>query len=80
VVEDLDDLEVGVVGERQRHVAGAEAGVDAAVDEARAEQVTDAFGRRGQAIGSGCEGQVVETHAVIVDGAVRVHQSGALVS
>ena len=33
VVEHLDDLEVGVVGQRQDHVAGAEAGVDATVDE-----------------------------------------------
>ena len=38
MVEDLDDLEVGVVGQRQDRVAGAEAGVDAAGRELLAQQ------------------------------------------
>ena len=42
VVEHLDDLDVGAGGQRQHHVAGAEAGVDAAVAELLAEQRADA--------------------------------------
>ncbi len=38
VVEHLDDLEVGAVGQRHDHVAGAEAGVHPAVGERAAEQ------------------------------------------
>jgi hypothetical protein len=34
VVECCDDLEIGATGERENEVAGAEAGVDAAVGEA----------------------------------------------
>ena len=64
VVEHLDDLEVGVAGQRQDHVAGAEAGMHAAVDEVRAEQSPEALGGAGQAIGSGGEGEVVQAHAV----------------
>ena len=45
VVERLDDLEVGAVGERQGHVAGAEARVDAAVGELAPEQCPDALRR-----------------------------------
>ena len=67
MVEDLDHFEVGVVRERQHHVARPEPRVHAAVHELGAEQGADAFGRRDQAIGSGGEGQVVETHEVIVD-------------
>ena len=43
VVEHLDDLEVGAVGQRQDHVAGPEPRVDAAVDELLAEQAPDAL-------------------------------------
>ena len=42
MVEHLDDLEVGAGGQRQHHVAGAEAGVDAAVAELLTEQRADA--------------------------------------
>jgi hypothetical protein len=80
VVEHLDDLEVGVVGQRQDHVAGAEARVHAAVDEGRAEKGTDALRRRDQPTGSGGEREVVETHAEIVDGHRATHQSGVAIS
>ena len=45
MVEDLDDLEVGVAGQRQDHVAGAEARVDAAVDERPRRAVPRCAGR-----------------------------------
>ena len=45
VVEHLDDLEVGVVGQRQDHVAGAEARVHAAVGERRGRAVPRCAGR-----------------------------------
>ena len=80
VVEHVDDLEVGVVGQRQHHVAGAEARVHAAVEERGAEQLADAFGRGGQAVGSGGEGQVVETHEEIVNGHWHRDKSGVGVS
>ena len=66
VVEHLDDLEVGVVRQRQDHVAGAEAGVHAAVGEVLAEQSPDALGGAGEAIRSGCEGEMVQAHAQIL--------------
>ena len=50
VVEHLDDLEVGVVGQRQDHVAGPEPRVDATVDEVLAEQPPDALGGAGEAV------------------------------
>ena len=43
VVEDLDDLEVGAVGQGQDRVAGAEAGVDATADELLAQQGREAL-------------------------------------
>ena len=63
VVEHLDDLEVGVVGERQDHVAGPEARVHAPVDEVLAEQSPDALGGAGEAVRSGGVGEVVQAHA-----------------
>ena len=66
VVEDLDDLHVDPAGQRQGHVAGAEAGMDAAVDELRPEQPADALGGAGESIRSGCEADVVQAHDQIV--------------
>ena len=63
VVEDLDDLEVGVVGQRQDHVAGPEAGVDATIDELTAEQPPDALGGAGEAVRAGGEAEMVQAHA-----------------
>ena len=80
VVEDLDHLEVGVVGQRQHHVAGAEPRVHATVDELGAQQTADALCRRGQAVGSGGEREVVEAHAEIVNGESPANQSGVGVS
>ena len=83
MVEHLDDLEVGVVGQRQDHVAGAEARVHAAVDERRPEQLPDALGRGGQAVRSGGEGEMVQAHAEILNTrpfAPRQRGSGVLTS
>ena len=55
VVEHLDDLEVGVVRQRQDHVAGPEARVHATVDEVTAEQPPDALGGAGEAVRAGGE-------------------------
>ena len=66
VVEHLDDLEVDVAGERQDHVAGAEAGVHASGREVRAEQPPDALGGAGESIRSGGEADVVQAHAEIL--------------
>ena len=63
VVEHLDDLEVGAVGQRQDHVAGAEARVHAAVDEVPAEQSPEALGGAGEAVRSGGVGEMVQAHA-----------------
>ena len=77
VVEHLDDLEVDVAGERQDHVAGAEARVHAAVGEVRAEQPPDALGGAGKSIRSGGEADVVQAHAEILDTASeRVRHRG----
>ena len=70
VVEDLDDLHVDVAGQRQGHVAGAEAGMDAPVDEVGAEQPPDALGGAGKSIRSGGEADVVQAHDQIL---VRAH-------
>ena len=43
VVEDLDDLEVGAVGQREDRVAGAEAGVDSAGGELLTEQLRESL-------------------------------------
>ena len=55
VVEHLDHLEVGVVGQRQDHVAGPESRVDTSVDELTAEQPPDALGGAGEAVRAGGE-------------------------
>ena len=55
VVEHLDDFEVGVVGERQDHVAGPEPRVHATLDELTAEQPPDALGGAGEAVRAGGE-------------------------
>jgi hypothetical protein len=55
VVEHLDDLEVGVAGQRQDHVASAEAGVHPAIVEFSTEQSPDALGGAGETIRSCCE-------------------------
>ena len=80
MVEDLDHLEVGVVGERQHHVASTEPRVHATVDEVGAQQTADALCCRSQAIGSGGEREVVEAHAEIVNGESLSDQSGVVVS
>ena len=66
VVEDLDDLHVDAAGQRQDHVAGAEAGMDPTVDEVRAEQPPDALGGAGKSIRSGGEADVVQAHDQIL--------------
>ena len=63
VVEDLDDLEVGALGQGQDRVAGAEAGVDAAAGELLAEQCREALRRARESPGTGSEDDVIETHA-----------------
>ena len=50
MVEDLDDLEVGVSGQGQDHVAGAESWVDAAIGELPPKQGPDARGSAAEAI------------------------------
>ena len=80
MVEDVDHLEVGVVGQRQHHVAGAEPRVHLTVDEFGAQQTADALCRRGQAIGSGGEREMVEAHAEIVNAESSADQSGVPVS
>jgi hypothetical protein len=66
MVEDLHHLQVGVVRERQDHVAGPEAGVHTPVDEVTAEQPPDALGGAGEAVRAGGETQVVQAHAGIL--------------
>ena len=67
MVQDLDDLEVGAVGQRQDHVAGAEARVHSAVGELLAQQAPEALGGAGQAVRSGGVGEMVQAHAGILD-------------
>src|SRR3954447_5207933 len=62
VVEDLDDLDVGSLGERQDHVAGSETRVDAAVVEVLAEQGADAVGSPPEPFGPGCVRDMVQAH------------------
>ena len=62
MVEHLDDLEVGAVAQRQHHVAGAEARVDAAVEELLAEQVTEATGGARQSVRAGGVREMVQAH------------------
>ena len=76
VVEHLDDLEVGVVGQRQDHVAGAEARVDATVGELLAEQPPEALGGAGEAVRAGGVGEVVQAHAGILGNRPRASDSG----
>ena len=66
MVQHLDDLEVGVAGERQDHVAGAEAWVHAAVDEVLAEQSPESLGGAGEAIRSCGEREMVQAHMEIL--------------
>ena len=67
MVEHLDDLEVGVVGQRQDHVAGAEARVHTAVLERRPEKCSEPLGSPGQSVRAGGEGEMVEAHTEIVN-------------
>ena len=62
VVEHLDDLEVATAGEREDPVAGAEAWVEAAVDEAAAQLPAEPPGRLVETLGSRGEGQVIQLH------------------
>ena len=62
VVEDLDDLEVLAAGEREDAVAGAEARVEAAVDEPPAQLPAEPPRRLVQALGPGGEREVVQLH------------------
>lgn len=66
VVKDLHDLHVGVTGQRQGDVAGAEARVHPTVDEVRAEQPPDALGGAGKSIRSGGEADVIQAHDQIL--------------
>ena len=67
VVEALDHLDVGACAERQHHVAGAEAGVDAAVEERFSEQVPQPSCGAGEPVRSGGVREMVQAHSVIVD-------------
>ena len=68
VVEVLDHpaSDKAPFGQRQGHVAGAEARVDATIDEVGAEQPPDALGGAGKSIRSGGEADVVQAHAEIL--------------
>jgi hypothetical protein len=62
VVEDLHQLEVHVVEQRQDTVAGAEPRVDAAVVELLTEQVRESRCGAGKSAGTGGEDEMVEAH------------------
>src|SRR5688572_7089613 len=62
VVEDLDELEVGAVGERKDPVAGAEAGVHTTVLELLAEELRETRCGAGKSPRAGGEDDVVEAH------------------
>ena len=62
MVENLDDLEVGRVGQREDHVASAETRVDAPVGEVLPQQATDPPRRGREAIGCGGVREMVQTH------------------
>jgi hypothetical protein len=62
VVQDLDDLEVVVVRERDDHVAGTEARVDPALDCLDPERVGDPLRRGQKAVGFAGIRNVVHTH------------------
>jgi hypothetical protein len=66
VVEHLDDLEVGVVGQGEHAVAGPEARVDAPVDELTPEHLADALGSPGESVRASGVGDVVQAHARIL--------------
>ncbi len=66
MVEDLHHLQVGVVRERQDHVAGPESRMDTAVDEVTAEQPPDALGGAGEAVRAGGEAEMVQAHGGIL--------------
>ena len=66
VVEHLDDLEVGVLRQRQDHVASTEPRMHAPVDEVCSEQLADALGGTGKTVGSGGVGEMVQAHDQIL--------------
>ncbi len=66
VVEHLDQLHVLAARQRQHHVAGAEPGVHATVDERRTEQLRETTGRPGQSVGTDRVRDMVETHGHIL--------------
>ncbi|GAA4701177.1 hypothetical protein GCM10023349_17730 [Nocardioides conyzicola] len=80
MVQDLDDLEVGVTGEGQDHVAGAEARVHPAVHEVLAEQSPESLGGAGEAIWSCGEREMVQAHVEILGALVTVADTGVGVS
>ena len=76
VVEDLHDLHVLAVAEREHHVAGAEARVRAAVEERRAESRGE-LGHGGvEAGGAGGVREVVEVHGPFLPDGPRLPTTG----
>src|SRR5690606_20989871 len=66
VVEDLDDLDVPLVRERQDHVAGAEARMQTTIDRCDPEGLTKALSSGLDTALVGCKGDVVNAHGGIV--------------
>lgn len=69
VVEHLDHFEVDPAIERKDPVAGSESGVQAAVDELRAQLLRKSLGRCIEAVGTCGERQVIQSHEVILTAA-----------
>ena len=74
VVEHLDDLDVPVVGEREDHVARAEARMHAAVDGCHTDRLTEALGGGLQPCRLGGERYMVDAHRGIVTRSPPAHR------
>ena len=67
MVQNLDDLDVPGSSQWQDPVAGAESGMDTAVDERGAQFLSHSGSLDLEAFWSGCKHEVVDVHALIVD-------------
>lgn len=69
MVKDLHDLKVGVISHRQNHVASAKTWMNAPIGELDSEKPPDALGCADKAVRPCGEGNVVQAHANILNGA-----------
>ena len=66
VIEDLHNLDVTRAGQRQDAIAGAEAGMDSAVDEGGSQDFAEASGVLIETCGASGEHEMVDMHGNIV--------------